>query len=122
MSLLRHAILAWIYCAIAIAVALTLPYSVAGMEKWTAVAIGAMVLIFGAVLHETYARLEREKALRREIASLAAARDAVLDELARARAEVCAIHGKLAERPEAARTLDQVSAELHLLHGLVERL
>src|SRR5512143_517243 len=122
MSLLRHVIVAWIYAATAIAVALTLPYSVPGMEKWTAVAIGAMVFIFDAVLHEAYARQEREKALKREIATLAAARDTVLEELSRARAEVRAIHSKLAERPEAARTLEEVSAELRLLHGLVDRL
>lgn len=122
MSLLRHAIIAWIYSATAIAVALTLPHSVPGMEKWTAVAIGAMILIFGAVLHETYARQEREKALKREIATLAASRDAVLDELSRARAEARAIHDKLAERPDSARVLDKVNAELRVLHGLVERL
>src|SRR3546814_6407922 len=88
MLLLRHIAFALTYGAFAIAVALTLPYSVPGMERWTAVAIGALILIFGAVLHEVWSRHEREKALQGELVELTSARDAVLIELARAREEV----------------------------------
>ncbi|HET8729312.1 MAG TPA: hypothetical protein VFO41_17560, partial [Alphaproteobacteria bacterium] len=97
MSLLRHIVFALAYGVLAIAVALTLPYSVEGMEKWTAVAIGALILIFGAVLHEVWTRQDRERTLQGELVELTTARDAVLVELALAREEVRAIRGALLE-------------------------
>ncbi|MEE8271353.1 MAG: EAL domain-containing protein [Alphaproteobacteria bacterium] len=122
MSLPRHVIFALIYGVIAIAVALTLPYSVPSMEKWTAVAIGALVLTFGAVLHEVYSRQVRERDVQREMAHLAVARDDVLGELARARAEVRAIQGQLLQRTKGEQTLGRVKDEVRLLQGLVSRL
>lgn len=122
MSLLRHVVFALVYGVLAIAVALTLPYSVPGMERWTAVAIGALILIFGAVLHEVWSRQERERALEGELSELAQARDAVLGELARAREEVRAIRGALLEAPKAASSVDEVKAELQMLHRLVTQI
>lgn len=119
MLLLRHVVFALTYGALAIAVALTLPYSVPGMEKWTAVAIGALILIFGAVLHEVWARQERERALLGELVELAAARDAVLDELACAREEVRAIRGALLDGPASAQSLDAVKEDVRTLRRLV---
>src|SRR6056297_157083 len=115
MSLLRHAVFALVYGALAVAVALTLPYSIAGMERWTAVGIGALVLVFGALVHEVYARQERERALAERLGTMAANRDALYEELAGAREELRAIRARLTEQPGADRTLAEVSAEVRML-------
>lgn len=114
MSLLRHILIAALYGAIAIATALTLPYTPLAIDRTTAIMIGAGVLMFGAVLHEVYSRQVRETLLREELTALAADRDAVLTELSRARSEVKAIHAHLtgwiaerqAERAAVPVTLD----------------
>jgi len=122
MSLLRHAVFALVYGALAVAVALTLPYSIDGMERWTAVGIGALVLVFGALVHEVYARQERERALAERLSTMAASRDALYEELAGAREELRAIRSRLTEQPGADRTLAEVSAEVRMLQELVARL
>ncbi|NNG04510.1 MAG: EAL domain-containing protein [Inquilinus sp.] len=121
MSLPRHLILALLYGAFAIAVALTLPYSVPAVDKWTAVGIGALVLIFGAVLHESLSRQGLERDLRREIDDLAEARDRVMAELAMARAEMRAIQAHLGQRAEGGSP-SGVRDEVRLLQDLVSRL
>ena len=95
MSLIRHILIAALYGAVAIATALTLPYTPLALDRSTAIMIGAGVLMFGAVLHEVYSRQVRETLLREELTALAADRDAVLTELSRARSEVKAIHAHL---------------------------
>ncbi|MEO3432146.1 EAL domain-containing protein [Inquilinus sp. CAU 1745] len=124
MPLIRHVLIAFIYGALAIAAALGLPHL--GIERWMSVAIGALTLIFGAVLHEVHARQERETALKRELKELADARDSVLEELARARAEVRAIHGELLEQPrrddKRDDTLDVMKEEVRMLQQMVGRM
>ncbi len=122
MSLLRHAVFALVYGALAVAVALTLPYSIDGIERWTAVGIGALVLVFGALVHEVYARQQRERALAERLARMADARDTLHLELAGAREELGAIRTRLMERPGAERTLAEVSAEVRMLQQLVATL
>jgi cyclic-di-GMP phosphodiesterase TipF (flagellum assembly factor) len=121
MSLLRHIVFALSYGVLAIAAALTLPYSIPGMERWTAIVIGGIVLIFGAVLHEVWARQERERALRGELIELTAARDAVLGELSRAREEVRSIQWMLEEsrRPPA---VEEVKAEMQALQRMIAQI
>lgn len=122
MLLLRHVVFALTYGALAIAVALTLPYSASGVERWTAVAIGALILIFGAVLHEVWSRQSRERELRGELTELAEARDAMLAELAVAREEVRALRGELLDSPVAAQSIDEVKTELRMLQDLVAQI
>ena len=122
MSLLRHALFASTYGMLAVAAALLLPRFAADVGKDVAAVIGAAVLVFGAVVHEVHSRHQRERQLKSEIGALAASRDAVMDELSRAREEVRAIHTQLLERPRADEALEAVHGELRLLHDLVDRL
>ncbi len=123
MSLPRHLILALTYGVIAVAVALTLPYSVPAIGKWAAIGIGALVLIFGAVLHEAYSRQVLERDLRGELGRLADSRDDVMQELAQARAEMQAIHRHLQQNGAASpAALDRVQDEVRVLQNLVSRL
>jgi len=122
MSLLRHAAFAFVYGALAIAAALTLPISVPGVEKWTAVAIGAAILAFGALIHETAVRHERERQLTAELDRLTESRDAVLHELDATRDQMRAIHSRLTEQAASADAIGDMQAEVRLLHGLVRQL
>lgn len=122
MTLLRHASFALAYGALAVAAALTLPISVPGVEKWTAVAIGAAILAFGALIHETWVRHERERQLTAELDHLTASRDAVLDELDAAREQMRAIQTRLAEQAASTDAIGDMQAEVKLLQGLVRQL
>ncbi len=122
MSLPRHLILALTYGVIAVAVALTLPYSVPAIGKWAAIGIGALVLIFGAVLHEAYSRQVLERDLRVELGRLADARDEVMEELSLARAEMQAIQRHLQSGAASPSALDRVQDEVRVLQNLVSRL
>lgn len=93
MSATAHVLIALVYTVLAIAVALTLPYSAPSVEPVTALTIGGMVFLFGAILHEVAARQQRDKALARWLARLRSG-----DE-------------------ELAAGLDQLSAELRGLHA-----
>jgi cyclic-di-GMP phosphodiesterase TipF (flagellum assembly factor) len=86
------------------------------------VAIGAAILAFGALIHETWVRHERERQLTDELDHLTASRDAVLDELDATRAQMKAIHGRLAEQAASADAIGDMQAEVKLLHGLVRQL
>ena len=122
MSLLGHAVFALAYGTLAVAIGLTLPYSVPGMGAWTAGGIGAVVLLFGAFIHEVVARHLREKALTRRLEDMAASRERLQTELMSAREELRAIHGKLTAAPSAEATLEHVAAEVRMLQGLVNQL
>ena len=119
MSLPRHLIFALSYGVLAIAVALTLPYSLPGIDKWMAIGIGALILIFGAVLHEAYARQVLERDLRVE---LSRSREEVMAELSRARGEMQAIQHHLLTGPAGPAALDRVQDEVRVLQDLVSRL
>jgi len=122
MSLPRHLILALTYGVIAIAVALTLPYSVPSIGKWNAIGIGALILIFGAVLHEAYSRQVLERDLRVELGRLADIRDEVMGELSAAREEMQAIQRHLQSGPASPAAIDRVQDEVRVLQNLVSRL
>lgn len=121
MSLLRHLIFALSYAALAVAVALTLPYSVVGVGKWTAVAIGTVVLVFGALVHEIVAGQVRTRHLRRDLQALAADRDTARSEVVMAEAEISALRTRIAGEADG-DVLDRISAEKALLEELVRRL
>ncbi len=122
MSLPRHLILALTYGVIAVAVALTLPYSLPAIGKWPAIGIGALILVFGAVLHEAYSRQVLERDLRVELGRLADARDEVMAELSQARSEMRAIQRHLQSGAASPSALDRVQDDVRVLQNLVSRL
>jgi len=64
---MRHAIFAAVYTALALTVALTLPLSVAGMDAHTGILFGLVIFVFGALLHEFWARQEERELLDRRL-------------------------------------------------------
>lgn len=90
--------------------------------KWDAIAIGALILLFGAVLHETYARQHLERSFRLELDRLSAGRDAVSDELSLVRAEIQAIQHTLRCETASDDALDRVQDDVRVLQNLVSRL
>ena len=67
MNLLRHIAFAACYTAVALALALTLPLGAAGVDRPTALLFGLLVFVFGALLHEFYARNEQAERLERRL-------------------------------------------------------
>jgi len=121
MSLIRHLLLALAYGALAVAIALTLPMSVAGLDGWTAVALGAVVLAFGAVVHESMDRQARDRAAARAAAEAEARHEVTLDALAELRDRLGVLERRLDRAPDAGR-LDTLSGELGALKALIRRL
>lgn len=70
MRWLRHIVFAAAYSALALALALTLPLSVEGMDRHTAVLFGLVALVFGGLLHEFWARGEEREALERRMRAI----------------------------------------------------
>ena len=122
MSLLRHLIFAFSYAALAVAAALTLPYSVADIDRTAAVAIGAAILALGALLHDVVSRWARGRHWRRAVRDLTADRDAARAALAEATAEVSALRARLDDPAAGGDALDRITAEKALLEELVRRL
>jgi cyclic-di-GMP phosphodiesterase TipF (flagellum assembly factor) len=58
------------YTVVAIAVALTLPYGAQHVDRMTAILVGAIVFLFGALLHEVTARQQRDRSVARWLARL----------------------------------------------------
>lgn len=101
MSSTAHALIALAYTVLAIAVALTLPYSVVSVDRVTALMIGGMVFLFGAILHEVAARQQRDKALARWLARLRSGDEELAAGLDQLQAELRGLH-RPARRPAGA--------------------
>ena len=125
MSLFRHVLFAFVYGALAVVVALTLRYSIEGIDRWVAVGIGALVLVFGAVIHEVYSRQERERQFREAILDLTRERSTLEAELARTRSELGTLRDRMQTTEsgsEAGQAIAAISTEVRLLRQLVDRL
>ena len=60
MLILRHVLIALTYTAFAVALAVTLPYSFPDLSGSEALIIGGLFFLVAALLHEVFARFERE--------------------------------------------------------------
>src|SRR4051812_36828051 len=69
MTILRHAIFALSYLAVALVAALALP-GVGGMASGTALLFGLVILVFGGLLHEFFTRQETSERLESQVARL----------------------------------------------------
>ena len=63
----RHLVFAAVYTALALTVAVTLPLSVDGMDRHTGLLYGLLVLTFGGLLHEFWARQDAQERTDRKI-------------------------------------------------------
>ena len=123
MSLDRHIVFALVYVALAVAVTLTLPYSVETVSRQTAVLAGTVVLVFGALLHEVAARLARDREVDEALGDISATQAELLAQLAQLCSEAAALHAALDTGDEAERArLHHVEEEVELLRSLVPRL
>lgn len=67
MRLLRHLVFAAAYVALALTVALTLPLAVDGMDRHLGLLYGLVVLTFGGLLHEFWARQDAQERIDRKL-------------------------------------------------------
>ena len=70
MAILRHLLIALIYTAFAAALAVTLPLGFANLASSDAWVIAALVLGASALLHEVFARFERDETMARQVTAI----------------------------------------------------
>ncbi|HSK38827.1 MAG TPA: EAL domain-containing protein [Arenibaculum sp.] len=127
MSLIAHLLFALVYTVAAIAVALTLPYSVPSVDRPTALFAGAIIFLFGAILHEVASRQQRDRSLARWLARLRSGDEELAAGLDRLNAELRDLRAGGTVRPAPAAVTGSVSdtaalvAELRALRQLVDR-
>ncbi|MDG5495968.1 EAL domain-containing protein [Niveispirillum sp. BGYR6] len=75
----RHLVFAGVYVALAVTVALTLPLSVEGMDRHTGILFGLVILTFGGLLHEFWARQDAQERNDRRLWHLREQQEAVME-------------------------------------------
>lgn len=121
MSLIAHLLFALVYTVAAIAVALTLPYSVPSVDRPTALFAGAIVFLFGAILHEVTSRQQRDRSLARWLARLRSGDEELAAGLDRLNAELRDLRAGGTVRPGPVTDTAALVAELRALRRLVDR-
>lgn len=127
MPVIAHVLLALVYTVPAIAVALTLPHSAPSVDRVTALLAGALVFLFGAILHEVAARQQRDRALARWLARLRSGDEELAAGLDQLHAELRVLRGGAGPAPapvaasDAGRDVTALVAELRTLRGMLAR-
>ncbi|WP_207483989.1 EAL domain-containing protein [Arenibaculum pallidiluteum] len=103
MPSLAHLIFALGYTVAAIAVALMLRMGTPGLDRLTAALAGAVVFLFGALIHEVAARSQRDKAVARWLARLRSADEEVASGLDQLQDELRGLRGGAPAAPRQAR-------------------
>lgn len=116
MRWVRHLVFAAAYTALALTVAVTLPLSVAGMDQHTGLLYGLLVLTFGGLLHEFWARQDAQDRTDRKIWRLREQQEEVKHLL-------LALDQRLASNQPVARgEVEAVLSETRVLERLAEQL
>ncbi len=122
MVILRHALIALTYTAIAIALAVTLPYGFPDIAPGDALIIGGLFLVTAALLHEVLARFERDAVTTAQLVAMEAFRDEMAEEVHRARQEVRHVHALVEEtQGKSPQKIGDIVAEVRVLQKLVEQ-
>lgn len=128
MGLIRHLLVFAFYSAAAVAVALLLPDYLAA-DGGTAIApreaymVGGLIFLFGLLLHEMMARMEREAWLAGQILALQRAHTDAGRELRRVDDESLALRETIETREQKSqREVGNVVAEVKVLQSLIEQL
>ena len=122
MLILRHVLIALTYTAFAVALAVTLPYSFPDLSGSEALIIGGLFFLVAALLHEVFARFEREGALSAQLATFDELRDELTEEIRRARREVNHVHALVENGGKSSSKMGDIVAEVRTLQKLVEQL
>ena len=84
MDILRHLLIALTYTAFAVALAVTLPYTLPNLAGGDALLIGGFFFVISAIPHEVFARFERDGTMGTQLAAFDELRDELTEELQRA--------------------------------------
>lgn len=116
MHWVRHLVFAAIYTALALVVALTLPLSAPGLGGHGGLLFGLVILVFGGLLHEFWARRDERARLEARLWDMETA-------LADLRAELAVLHDVDVSPPTRERTeVAAVLSEARVLERLADRL
>ncbi|MGH6945754.1 MAG: EAL domain-containing protein, partial [Kiloniellales bacterium] len=123
----RHVAIIGCYGTLAAAIVLALPEH-AGVGRELALAFAAIVLLAGALLHERFARVRRERAFAERTLALGEAHALLHEDLCWTRSELRSVAETLervasyARQGERARAIKDMNAEIEVLKSLVARL
>ncbi|MFV3074650.1 EAL domain-containing protein [Niveispirillum fermenti] len=116
MHWVRHLVFAAVYTALALVVALSLPLSAPGLGGHGGLLFGLVILVFGGLLHEFWARRDERARLEERLWDMETA-------LADLRAELAVLHDVEARPPAPERTeVAAVLSEARVLERLADRL
>lgn len=125
MPLIHHIAFVFAYGLVALAVAFILPENLPALSQEAGLVLGGLVLIGGALLHETAVRARRQREMIDHMDNLAGANESVMSELLLARQETVGIRDALLAargRKGGDRELEEVIGEVRVLQNIVEQL
>jgi cyclic-di-GMP phosphodiesterase TipF (flagellum assembly factor) len=122
MVFLKHASIALVYSLVALGVALLLPAVAPVLAPPTGWLAGALVLLAGIVLHESYARSVREGEMLDRLILYAQAYERLQSEVFQTQAELAECRRALAARSDQGSEIEHVASEVRILQDLVARL
>lgn len=123
MLILRHLLIALTYTAFAAALAVTLPYGFPEMGSGNAWIVAGLVLVATALLHEVFARLERDEMLTTQLASIDELSGELVKKMRQTQQEVQTVQALVASDPgKSTQKTGDIVAEVRVLQKLVEQL
>ncbi|MQP64261.1 EAL domain-containing protein [Niveispirillum sp. SYP-B3756] len=112
----RHLVFAGVYVALAVTVALTLPLSVEGMDRHTGILFGLVILTFGGLLHEFWARQDAQERNDRRLWHLREQQEEVMEMVAALERRLedgqPLVRGEVQAVLSEARVLEQLAGQL----------
>lgn len=112
----RHLVFAGVYVALAVTVALTLPLSVEGMDRHTGILFGLVILTFGGLLHEFWARQDAQERNDRRLWHLREQQEEVMEMIAALERRLedgqPLVRGEVQAVLSEARVLEQLAGQL----------
>ncbi|HET9149486.1 MAG TPA: EAL domain-containing protein [Alphaproteobacteria bacterium] len=118
----KHALIVLVYSLVALGVAVLLPGVAPVLAPPTGWFAGALVLVAGIVLHESYARSVREGEMLDRLVLYAQAYERLQSEVFQTQAEVAECRRALATTSDQGSEIEHVASEVRILQDLVARL
>ena len=123
MTVLRHLLIALIYTAFAAALAVTLPLGFSNLANSDARIIAALVLVASVLLHEIFARFERDGTLARQLAAIDKLSGKLEKKVTQLKKETAQVKALVADNSgKSPQKMGDIVAEVRVLQKLVEQL